>query len=155
VILEIDNIEVGGNASIENLMSLTEPVYGDVMFCPECGTLGFVDPSGNIRCTNYKCGYEGPVGGKDGSSATVLGSDGKEIDIVNTKSSTKSTDLKHLTEVQAPDVARGTLRVGDYRCPKCDDDRIFVELQQTRSSDEPETKICTCEACGHRFREYQ
>ncbi|MGB0165087.1 MAG: transcription factor S, partial [Candidatus Thalassarchaeaceae archaeon] len=20
---------------------------------------------------------------------------------------------------------------------------------------EPETKICTCEACGHRFREYQ
>ena len=96
-----------------------------------------------------------PVGGKDGSSATVLGSDGKEIDIVNTKSSTKSTDLKHLTEVQAPDVARGTLRVGDYRCPKCDEDRIFVELQQTRSSDEPETKICTCEACGHRFREYQ
>ena len=128
---------------------------GDMMFCPECGTLGFVDPSGNIRCTNYKCGYEGPVGGKDGASATVIGSDGQEIDIVNTKSSTKSTDLKHLTEVQAPDVARGTLRVGDYRCPKCDGDRIFVELQQTRSSDEPETKICTCEACGHRFREYQ
>ena len=101
------------------------------MFCPECGTLGFVDPSGNIRCTNYKCGYEGPVGGKDGSSATVIGSDGQKIDIVNTKSSTKSTDLKHLTEVQAPDVARGTLRVGDYRCPKCDGDRIFVELQQT------------------------
>ena len=116
---------------------------GDMMFCPECGTLGFVDPSGNIRCTNYKCGYEGPVGGKDGSSATVIGSDGQKIDIVNTKSSTKSTDLKHLTEVQAPDVARGTLRVGDYRCPKCDGDRIFVELQQTRSSDEPETKICT------------
>ena len=128
---------------------------GDMMFCPECGTLGFVDPSGNIRCTNYKCGYEGPVGGKDGSSATVIGSDGQKIDIVNTKSSTKSTDLKHLTEVQAPDVARGTLRVGDYRCPKCDGDRIFVELQQTRSSDEPETKICTCEDCGHRFREFQ
>ena len=126
-----------------------------MMFCPECGTLGFVDPSGNIRCTNYKCGYEGPVGGKDGSSATVIGSDGQKIDIVNTKSSTKSTDLKHLTEVQAPDVARGTLRVGDYRCPKCDGDRIFVELQQTRSSDEPETKICTCVAFGNLFREYQ
>ena len=125
------------------------------MFCPECGTLSFVDPSGNIRCTNYKCGYEGPVGGKDGSGSIVIGSDGKEIDLTNTKSSTQSTDLKHLTEVQAPDVARGTLRVGDYRCPKCDGDRIFVELQQTRSSDEPETKICTCEGCGHRFREYQ
>ena len=108
------------------------------MFCPECGTLSFVDPSGNIRCTNYKCGYEGPVGGRDGSGSIVIGSDGKEIDLTKTKSSTQSTDLKHLTEVQAPDVARGTLRVGDYRCPKCDEDRIFVELQQTRSSDEPD-----------------
>jgi DNA-directed RNA polymerase subunit M len=125
------------------------------MFCPECGTLSFVDPNENIRCTNYKCGYEGPVGGRDGSGSIVIGSDGKEIDLTKTKSSTKSTDLKHLTEVQAPDVARGTLRVGDYRCPKCDGDRVFVELQQTRSSDEPETKICTCEGCGHRFREYQ
>jgi DNA-directed RNA polymerase subunit M len=95
------------------------------------------------------------VGGRDGSGSIVIGSDGKEIDLTKTKSSTQSTDLKHLTEVQAPDVARGTLRVGDYRCPKCDEDRIFVELQQTRSSDEPETKICTCEGCGHRFREYQ
>ena len=131
--------------ALKSISRLGEEVQrGAVMFCPECGTLGFVDPNSNIRCTNYKCGYEGPVGGKDGSSAIVLGSDGKEIDITNTKSSTKSTDLKHLTEVQAPDVARGTLRVGDYRCPKCDADRIFVELQQTRSSDEPETKICTC-----------
>ena len=32
------------------------------MFCPKCGTLGFPD-AGNISCTNYKCGYVGPVGG--------------------------------------------------------------------------------------------
>ena len=31
----------------------------------------------------------------------------------------------------------------------------LVELRQTRASDEPETKICTCEGCGHKFREYQ
>ena len=53
------------------------------------------------------------------------------------------------------EVAKGTLWVGDYRCPECDGDRIFVVLMQTRSSDEPETKICTCEGCGHKFREYQ
>ena len=41
----------------------------------------FVDQSGNIRCTNYKCGYEGPVGGRDGSGSIVIGSDGKEIDL--------------------------------------------------------------------------
>ena len=125
------------------------------MFCPKCGALSYPDERGWIKCPDYKCGYEGPVGGRDGSGSIVIGSDGKEIDLTKTKSSTESTDLKHLTEVQAPDIARGTLRVGDYRCPKCDEDRIFVELQQTRSSDEPETKICTCEGCGHRFREYQ
>ena len=59
------------------------------------------------------------------------------------------------TEVVEEEVARGTLWVGDYRCPECDGDRIFVVLMQTRSSDEPETKICTCEGCGHKFREYQ
>ena len=30
------------------------------MFCPECGTLAFPTPSGDINCTNYKCGYQGP-----------------------------------------------------------------------------------------------
>ena len=59
------------------------------------------------------------------------------------------------TEVVEEEVAKGTLWVGDYRCPECDGDRIFVVLMQTRSSDEPETKICTCEGCGHKFREYQ
>ncbi len=38
-------------------------VRGLLMFCPKCGTLGFPDAAGNISCTNYKCGYNGPVGG--------------------------------------------------------------------------------------------
>jgi len=66
------------------------------MFCPECGTLSFVDPSGNIRCTNYKCGYEGPVGGRDGSGSIVIGSDGKEIDLTKTKSSRLFNNLHNL-----------------------------------------------------------
>ena len=39
------------------------------MFCPDCGTLGFMQPDGNIRCTDYKCGYEGPLSGSDGKGA--------------------------------------------------------------------------------------
>ena len=27
------------------------------MFCPKCGALSFPDPSGNITCPNYKCGW--------------------------------------------------------------------------------------------------
>ena len=28
-----------------------------------------MEPNGNIRCTNYTCGYEGPLTGKDGKGA--------------------------------------------------------------------------------------
>lgn len=34
------------------------------MFCPECGELALdSDSSGNIKCGNYRCAYEGPSGG--------------------------------------------------------------------------------------------
>ena len=34
---------------------------------------------------------------------------------------------------------KGVLTTGNYICPKCDGNEVFVELVQTRSSDEPET----------------
>ena len=80
---------------------------------------------------------------------------GETIDLSRTRATTDSKSLKHLTEVVEQEGPKGTLRIGDYICPKCDGDRTFVELRQTRSSDEPETKICTCESCEHRWREYQ
>ena len=126
------------------------------MFCPECGTLGFIQPDDSIRCTDYKCGYEGPAGGSDGKGAEFIDPmTGETIDLSKTTAKSSATSLKHLTEVVEEEVARGTLWVGDYLCPKCDEDRIFIVLMQTRSSDEPETKISTCEGCGHKFREYQ
>ena len=115
-----------------------------------------MSPDGSIRCTDYKCGYEGPLSGSDGKGAEFIDpKTGETVDLSKATASSSAKDLKHLTEVVEEEVARGTLREGDYRCPKCDGDRIFVELRQTRASDEPETKICTCEGCGHKFREYQ
>ena len=29
------------------------------MFCPDCGSLGFVDRTHRISCPNYRCGYQG------------------------------------------------------------------------------------------------
>ena len=49
-------------------------VDGLDMFCPECGTLSFPSPSGDITCTNYKCGYAGPANVK-------MKVDGKEVDL--------------------------------------------------------------------------
>ncbi|MBT3452109.1 MAG: transcription factor S, partial [Euryarchaeota archaeon] len=31
---------------------------------------------------------------------------------------------------------------------------VFSYLEQTRSSDEPETRMLTCKNCGHGWREY-
>ena len=126
------------------------------MFCPECGALSYPDTSGNIRCDNYQCKYEGPLTGRDGSGGTFIDPmTGDTVDLTSATASGSEKSLKHLTEVVEPEVARGTLRVGDIRCPACDCNEIFVELKQTRSSDEPETKICTCSKCEKKFREYQ
>ena len=126
------------------------------MFCPECGALSYPDSSGNIRCDNYQCKYEGPLTGRDGSGGTFVDPmTGDTVDLTSATASGTEKALKHLTEVVEPEVARGTLRVGDIRCPACDCNEIFVELKQTRSSDEPETKICTCSKCEKKFREYQ
>ena len=35
------------------------------MFCPECGTLAFPDPSGNILCRAKDCDYSGPSTGEN------------------------------------------------------------------------------------------
>ena len=86
------------------------------MFCPECGTLGFMEPNGNIRCTNYTCGYEGPLTGKDGKGAEFTDPmTGETIDLSKARSSGEAKNLKHLTEVVEDEGGKGVLRVGDIR----------------------------------------
>jgi DNA-directed RNA polymerase subunit M/transcription elongation factor TFIIS len=121
----------------------------DIIFCPECGTLAFPGPDGNIKCPNGRCNYIGPTKGK------VKLHSGEEIDTTDTVSSSKVTDLKHLTEViDDADQFRGVLTHEMYVCPKCEATDVFAELKQTRASDEPETRILTCKDCSHGWREY-
>ncbi len=120
-----------------------------VMFCPQCGTLSFPSPSGDINCTNYKCGYSGPA------NLTVKGVDGKEVDLSKTRSSTKATTRKY-DVIKDSDQMHGVLTTDSYMCPKCDGVEVYSRLEQTRSSDEPETRMLTCANpdCKHGWREY-
>lgn len=118
-----------------------------LMFCPQCGTLAFPNPSGNISCTNYKCGYQGSANVK------ITGSDGKQVDLSQATSSTKAETRKY-DVISDADQIKGVLTTGSYICPKCDDVEVFSYLEQTRSSDEPETRMLTCKGCGHGWREY-
>ena len=117
------------------------------MFCPECGTLAFPDTSGSIKCPNYNCGYSGDAENK------VTMEDGTEIDISKATSSSKS-EVRDRRVIDDAEQQRGVLTTNTYICPKCDTDSVYAELQQTRSSDEPETRILTCAECGHGWREY-
>jgi DNA-directed RNA polymerase subunit M len=117
------------------------------MFCPECGTLAFPTPSGVINCTNYKCGYEGPANLK------VKGVDGKEVDLSKTISSTKAETRKYEV-IEDTGIVHGVLTTASYFCDKCHSDEVYSRLEQTRSSDEPETRMLTCKKCGHGWREY-
>lgn len=141
-------LEVVGFASMNhqsNYKRVMAPVIP--MFCPECGTLAFPDPSGEIKCPNYKCGYAGAA------ENVVKGPDGKEIDLSKTSSSTKAEKRKYEV-IKDSDQIAGVLTTGAYICPKCDGMEVYSELRQTRASDEPETRILTCKGCRHGWREY-
>ena len=125
---------------------LVEPF---TMFCPECGTLSFPNPKGDIACTNYKCGYNGPA------KVVIKGTDGKEVDLSQATSSTESK-ARVYDVIKDSDKRHGVLTTGTYMCPsqKCNSIYVFSYLEQTRSSDEPETRMLTCRDCGKGWREY-
>ena len=124
-----------------------EPCGNVPMFCPQCGTLAFPDPTGNIMCPNYQCDYRGSA------SNTIVGTDGQEIDLAKASSTSKVAKRKYEVIPDSSEL-KGVLTTGNYICPKCDGNEVFVELVQTRSSDEPETRILTCKGCKHGWREY-
>ena len=117
------------------------------MFCPKCGTLSFPSPSGDITCTDYKCGYVGPA------NLVIKGVDGEDVDLSNIKSETKAKDREYEI-IKDSDKMQGILTTDTYMCPKCDSVEVYAYLEQTRSSDEPETRMLTCKECGHGWREY-
>ena len=109
------------------------------MFCPECGTLAFPKPSGDINCANYKCGYQGPQNPK----------------FKNVQSSTKA-QTRVYEVIKDSDELKVVLTIGDYLCPvsKCESNEVYAYLEQTRASDEPETRMLNCKACGKAWREF-
>ena len=97
---------------------------GRLMFCPECGTLGFPDAAGNISCTNYKCGYNGPVKG------VKIGNKEVSLDELTSKTEAQSREYEVIGDA---DQQTGNLHNEHiYMCPKCDGIEVYAYLEQTR-----------------------
>ena len=91
-------------------------------------------------------GYNGPANLK-----TKIG--GKGADLSKATSSTK-VESRDFEIIKDSDNMQGILTTGDYMCPKCDCVEVYAYLEQTRLSDEPETRMLTCKECGNGWREY-
>ena len=97
-------------------------VDGSDMFCPQCGTLSYPSPSGDITCTNYKSDYTGPANVK-------MKVDAKEIDLSKTKTTTKS-EKREYEIIKDSDQRKGVLSTESYMCPKCDCTEVYFYLEQ-------------------------
>ncbi len=107
------------------------------MFCPKCGTLMRPKKVGKelvYYCPS--CGYE--MKGNPGKSTAVVTKVASDSDgVIITEGGKK---------LAAPIV--------EAKCPKCGNDKAYLEIVQTRAADEPPTRIYTCTKCGYTWREY-
>ena len=103
----------------------------DIMpiFCKKCKSL--MSPSeGKWRCK--KCGF-------------MCNSTGEECIV---------TEMNKAKEILVLDANNDTMPKTKVECPKCSHNEAFFVLRQTRSADEPETRIYRCVKCKHSWREY-
>ena len=107
------------------------------MFCPKCGTLMRPKKVGN-KLVYYcpSCGYEmEPNPDKSAAVTTKVVSDNGDVMVV-----------ERGKKMAAPIV--------EAKCPKCGNDKAYLQIVQTRAADEPPTRIYTCTKCGYTWREY-
>ncbi|MFW6024779.1 MAG: transcription factor S [Candidatus Woesearchaeota archaeon] len=103
-------------------------------FCKECGAVLLPKKTKDktiLVCP--KCKKEYTAKGKQKLSEKIKKE--KEIEIIKEKENKEGVLTK-------------------TKCPKCGHNKAFYTTMQTRSSDEPPTRIYRCEECNHIWREY-
>lgn len=101
-------------------------------FCPKCGSVLMEKTKGNITCA--KCNYRKK--GKFKIESKEVIEEKRKIGVVKDKDT-------------------GALPVTADVCPKCTHPEAYFWTNQTRSSDEAETKFYKCVKCGNTRREYR
>lgn len=106
-----------------------------IEFCEKCGSIMVPVKKGKtsyMKCRS--CGRE-------------IRKEMRGLKIVEEKTRTKGVAvIEHDTTL---------LPLTDKECPKCEHDRAYWWMQQTRSADEPPTQFFRCEQCKHTWREYK
>ncbi len=107
------------------------------MICPKCGAL--MSPkveNGKVVFKCPRCGYEGTEGRALNITRRVAASPENKVVVIE-----NPEELISLPKVKAV-------------CPKCGHTEAYLRIEQTRSADEPPTRIYTCVKCKYTWREY-
>ena len=105
------------------------------MFCPNCGSLMY--PYGDkLVCRKEGCGFERGMTAEDNVISRVI------------------TEAREPPELLVLEEVAAALPRTRIECPKCGNFEAMWYMRQTRSADEPETRIYRCTSCSHTWREY-
>ena len=102
------------------------------MFCPRCGTILRLKEEKGKKILACSCGYVAD----------------RKVPV------TIKETVKAAKEIEVMDEDATTLPKTKVVCPRCSHDEAYFWLNQTRGSDEPETKFFRCEKCKHVWRDY-
>lgn len=106
-----------------------------IEFCEKCGSI--MVPVKKGKSSYIKCRGCGREMRKEIKSLKIVEEKPKEKGVIVIE---KDTTLLPLT---------------DKACPKCEHNRAYWWMQQTRSADEPPTQFFKCYKCKHTWREYK
>ncbi|MBU0757211.1 MAG: transcription factor S [Nanoarchaeota archaeon] len=104
-----------------------------MMFCPKCGSILVPKQEKKKNILSCSCGYTN-----------------KKPENIELKETFKKDD----TNNEAVNADHESLPLTEAECPKCQHDKAYFWLIQTRAGDEPETKFYKCEKCKHIWRDY-
>ncbi len=100
-------------------------------FCPRCGSL-ITMKEGKAVCAG--CGYRPQKKPKIEASEKIE---------------------KHETIAVIDEKSLNTYPIVEITCPRCKNKKAYFWTQQTRASDESETKFYRCTKCEHTWRVYR
>ena len=112
-----------------------KPSSTPIQFCEKCGSI--MVPVKKGKTTYIKCRGCGKEQKKDIRNLKIVEETEKKKGVI-------------VLEKNAP-----VLPLTDRECPKCEHNRAYWWMQQTRSADEPPTQFFRCEKCKHTWREYK
>ena len=125
------------------------------MFCPHCGVLSFPDSRGWITCTDYKCGYSGPLSGEDGAGGVFTDPmTGEGFSLSSVVSSVEATDLsRHDSPVQLQVRDLPVMGVMGVACRACDSTNTIASSSMRRASSRDHSQHYQCNDCNHKWME--